>query len=128
MIFTDSVPLLAVFFKLFRGVLPEQFQYFGLWGLLCFALQGAFGALLIFHYVGKRAEAAVGSLLFVITPVHAFPDDGEHVPGRAVADSRLSVSGAVQDEDEGVRLPWPAGAQPGSWLQEFSFILSRSVR
>lgn len=68
-IFTDSVPLLAVFFKLFRGVLPEQFQYFGLWGLLCFALQGAFGALLIFHYVGKRAEAAVGSLLFVITPV-----------------------------------------------------------
>ena len=68
-IFTDSVPLLAVFFKLFRGILPDQFQYFGLWGLLCFALQGAFGALLIFHYVGKKAEAAVGSVLFVIAPV-----------------------------------------------------------
>lgn len=68
-IFTDSVPLMAVFFKLFRGILPDQFQYFGLWGLLCFALQGAFGALLIFHYVGKKAEAAVGSLLFVVAPI-----------------------------------------------------------
>ena len=68
-IFTDSVPLLAVFFKLFGGILPDSFQYFGLWVLLCFALQGAFGALLIFHYVGKKAEAAVGSLLFVIAPV-----------------------------------------------------------
>lgn len=68
-IFTDSVPLMAVFFKLFRGILPEEFQYFGLWGFLCFALQGAFGALLIYHYVGKKAEAVVGSLLFVIAPV-----------------------------------------------------------
>ena len=68
-IYTDSVPLMAVFFKLLRGFLPEQFQYFGLWGFLCFAAQGAFGALLIFHYVGKKAEAAVGSVLFVIAPV-----------------------------------------------------------
>ena len=52
-IYTDSVPLLAVFFKLFRGILPERFQYFGLWGLICFMLQGAFGSLLIYHYVGK---------------------------------------------------------------------------
>ena len=68
-IYTDSVPLLAVFFKIFRGLLPEDFQYFGLWGLLCFGAQGAFGALLIFHYVKKKAEAVVGSLLFVLTPV-----------------------------------------------------------
>ena len=68
-IYTDSVPLLAVFFKLFRGILPERFQYFGLWGLICFMLQGAFGSLLIYHYVGKRAESAVGSLLFILTPV-----------------------------------------------------------
>ena len=68
-IYTDCVPLMAVFFKLFRGILPEQFQYFGLWALLCFLLQGAFGALLIFHYVRKKAEAAVGSLLFILTPI-----------------------------------------------------------
>lgn len=69
MIYTDSIPLAAVFFKLFRGILPDRFQYFGLWGAMCFGAQGAFGALLIHHYVRKRAEAVVGSLLFVITPV-----------------------------------------------------------
>ena len=68
-IFTDSVPLMAVFFKLFRGILPEQFQYFGLWGLLCFAVQGIFGSLLIHHYVKRTAESVVGSLFFIITPV-----------------------------------------------------------
>lgn len=31
--FTDSIPLFAIFFKLFRNILPETFQYFGLWGL-----------------------------------------------------------------------------------------------
>ena len=68
-IYTDSIPLAAVFFKLFRGILPGRFQYFGLWGMLCFGAQGAFGALLIHDYVRKKAEAVVGSLLFVITPV-----------------------------------------------------------
>src|SRR5687768_7137938 len=29
--FTDSIPLLAIFFKLFASILPENFQYFGLW-------------------------------------------------------------------------------------------------
>ncbi len=46
-IYTDSIPILAVFFKLFRNVLPAQFQYFGLWGLLCFILQGVFAAVLL---------------------------------------------------------------------------------
>ena len=68
-VFTDSIPLFALPFKLFRIFLPEQFQYFGLWGLMCFLLQGAFASLLIHHYVGKKAEAAVGSLLFILTPV-----------------------------------------------------------
>ncbi len=35
-IFTDSIPLFAVLFKLFSPVLPEKFQYFGLWGIVCF--------------------------------------------------------------------------------------------
>lgn len=68
-IYTDSVPLMAVLFKLFRGILPEEFQYFGIWGLLCFAIQGIFGSLLIHHYVKRIAEAVVGSLFFIITPV-----------------------------------------------------------
>jgi Family of unknown function (DUF6311) len=33
--FTDSIPLCAIFFKLFSPILPADFQYFGFWLLLC---------------------------------------------------------------------------------------------
>jgi hypothetical protein len=33
--FTDSIPLMAIFFKLFSHILPADFQYFGFWLLLC---------------------------------------------------------------------------------------------
>ena len=28
--FTDSIPLFAIFFKIFKGILPRTFQYFGI--------------------------------------------------------------------------------------------------
>jgi len=40
--YTDSIPLLAMFFKLFSFILPDNFQYFGLWLLLCHLLVGHF--------------------------------------------------------------------------------------
>ncbi|QXH74442.1 hypothetical protein KSS92_08045 [Pseudomonas atacamensis] len=42
-IFSDSNPLLALLFKPFNAWLPETFQYFGLWLLVCFVLQAWFG-------------------------------------------------------------------------------------
>ena len=36
--FTDSIPLLAIFFKLFSPLLPVDFQYFGGWLLVCHLL------------------------------------------------------------------------------------------
>ena len=41
-VYSDSIPLLAIFFKIFSALLPEPFQYFGLWYLLCFILQAYF--------------------------------------------------------------------------------------
>lgn len=35
-VFTDSIPLFALFFKIFRNILPQNFQYFGIYGILCF--------------------------------------------------------------------------------------------
>lgn len=46
-IWTDSIPLFAFCFKIFRNVLPTTFQYFGLFGLLSFFLQGGIVILLI---------------------------------------------------------------------------------
>lgn len=42
-VFSDSIPLFAIFFKLFKPLLPETFQYFGIWYLFCIILQGYFG-------------------------------------------------------------------------------------
>ena len=42
-VYSDSIPIFAIFFKIFSGFLGEPFQYFGLWLLLCFVLQAIFG-------------------------------------------------------------------------------------
>ena len=39
---TDSIPLFAIFFKIFAGILPEDFQYFGIWLFLCHLLAAYF--------------------------------------------------------------------------------------
>ena len=46
-LWTDSIPLFAIIFKLFRGFLPKIFQYLGFYGFLSMALMGGFSALLI---------------------------------------------------------------------------------
>lgn len=45
--FMDSIPWLAILFKIFDQFLPTTFQYFGVYVLLCFILQ-FYAALLIF--------------------------------------------------------------------------------
>ena len=42
LIYTDSLPLLAFLFKPLRALLPQPFQYMGLWMLVCFILQAVF--------------------------------------------------------------------------------------
>ena len=51
---TGIVSPLAVPFKLFSNWLPDEFQYFGWWFLLCYLLQGYFGLKLI-NATGQRS-------------------------------------------------------------------------
>ena len=72
-LYTDSLPLFAVFFKLLDPILPQTFQYFGWWGLLCFALQGALGQCLIARLGAVRthvghAAALAGAGILVLFP------------------------------------------------------------
>ena len=67
--YTDSIPLFAIFFKLFRNILPETFQYFGIFVLMCFMLQGAFGGLLSTLFTDKYIFNILSSVLFAFTPV-----------------------------------------------------------
>lgn len=67
--YTDSIPLLAIIFKLFSSILPQTFQYFGLYCLLCFMLQGAFGGLLSSLFSKNTLTDILASAVFVLSPV-----------------------------------------------------------
>ena len=45
-IYSDSIPLFAIFFKIISPLLPANFQYFGLFGAMCYALTGGFSCFL----------------------------------------------------------------------------------
>jgi len=63
-IYADTIPLFAVFFKLLSPVLPETFQYFGLWGVICFALNGGFGAVLLSRINKNLIFVSLGSVFY----------------------------------------------------------------
>jgi len=46
-VYSDCVPLFALIFKAASPVLPQNFQYFGLYALLCFMAQGGVAGLII---------------------------------------------------------------------------------
>jgi hypothetical protein len=79
---TDSIPLLGIVLKPLSALLPEPFQYFGAWQLLCAVLQGVFAALLMRLSGAPWPYQVLGTALFLWNPI-AMPS-GEH-PARAAA-------------------------------------------
>lgn len=51
---------------------PGNFQFVGLWIVLCFALQGYFGAKLLTRFIGEGSAIFFGSLFFVLSPALLF--------------------------------------------------------
>jgi hypothetical protein len=69
----DSIPPVATAFWLLKGVLPAQFQYFGLYFWLCAALQFYFGfriSLRVFN--GDRLAGLIGAVFFLTAPAFTF--------------------------------------------------------
>lgn len=69
-VFTDSLPALAVPFKILSPILPEPFQYIGLWFLSSLILQVYFG-----YRLSKKAgmdefAALIGGFLIGLTPFY----------------------------------------------------------
>ena len=62
----DGIPLAAIVVKLFRGAKPEPFQYLGLWGLICFMLQGGFGFLLAGRFAKRFAVKLAGAFFLLL--------------------------------------------------------------
>jgi hypothetical protein len=68
-VFTDSLPLLALLCKVFSAWLPATFQYTGLWFALCCLLQGGFGALLAQRWTRHPAVIVAVAAFFLYAPV-----------------------------------------------------------
>ncbi len=66
--FTDSIPIFALFFKLLSPILPETFQYFGIWGIMSFFLQGAISILIIRKFTDNKIYCIIGSAFFALSP------------------------------------------------------------
>jgi hypothetical protein len=66
--YSDSIPLLALLFKLFAAWLPTSFQYFGLWVLACFVLQAFFAWRLLELVTSSRLVKALATVFFVFAP------------------------------------------------------------
>ena len=68
-IYTDSAPIFALFFKLLSPLLPETFQYFGFLGLFSFMMTGACSTLLIHRFNKNGIFCILGSTLYTVSPV-----------------------------------------------------------
>jgi len=68
-VYSDSIPLLAFPCKLLSPWLGADFQYFGIWILLCLVLQGAFAASLAARFVSWLPARLLLALFFVFSPV-----------------------------------------------------------
>jgi len=71
-VFTDSIPLVAFAMKPFDAILPETFQYLGLWIWACFVLQAIVSLRLLAHVVVDRTHQMLASVLFVVAPVLSY--------------------------------------------------------
>jgi hypothetical protein len=68
-VYSDSIPLLAITFKIFRAWLPTTFQYDGLWLFACYALQGYFACRLLMLFTRRGSVLVGGVLLFLLSPI-----------------------------------------------------------
>ena len=66
-IYTDSIPVFAVAFKLLGDHLPVTFQYFGLFGIVSFMLMGGFSSLLLRRFVSSDMCCIIGSVFYVMS-------------------------------------------------------------
>ena len=71
-VFSDSIPILAFFFKIFKSILPENFQYFSLWYFLCFYFQLFFSYKILKKFTDSEFYSLIGSIFFLLAPIFIF--------------------------------------------------------
>ena len=68
-IFTDSIPILAVPFKILSPILPHDFQYFGWYGFASFILIGYFSKKILSEYIENKVYLVISTIPFIFSLV-----------------------------------------------------------
>ena len=68
-VYTDSIPLFAFLCKILSPILPETFQYFGIFGFITYFLTGGFGALIIAKFTNNPIFTGLSAIILAISPV-----------------------------------------------------------
>ena len=71
-VFSDSIPLLAIPMKFVLAFTDIPFQYLGVWLLACFVLQGVFAVKLLQRFSVHGPVLVPAALLFSIAPVFLY--------------------------------------------------------
>ena len=71
-VFSDSIPILALFFKFISPVMPENFHYFSIWYFICFFLQLYFSYKILNKFTKNNFFSFIGSLFFLVSPIFIF--------------------------------------------------------
>lgn len=67
-VFSDSIPLLAIPFKALDALLPEKFHYFGIWIFSCFILQAFIAWKIMGLYTQNKLLRNLACTLFIFFP------------------------------------------------------------
>jgi len=68
-VYSDSLPLFAIIFKIFKNFLPFNFQYFSLWIFISIFLQFFFFFQIIKKKTNNYNYALIGSIFFGLAPI-----------------------------------------------------------
>ena len=67
--YTDSIPWVSILFKTIRNILPNTFQFFGIYILLCYILQGIAAFKIIDYKTNDFVYSIIGTILLVFSPI-----------------------------------------------------------
>ncbi len=68
-VFTDSIPLVAITLKYFNNLLPVNFQYTGMWLLACFMLQSYFGYRIVKNLIVNNTFSLICGFILSFAPM-----------------------------------------------------------
>lgn len=77
-IYADALPALSILIKSFNSLLPDVFQFYGYWFLICFILQAYFSWRLFSIFNLRIALKIVGTIFFTLSPIIFFMRIGGH--------------------------------------------------